>query len=205
MNRQKALLLVFLGLFACSLVYSFMRMPRQKSVDKLTYRPGMVATVTKKSGENVEDSSRLRLDLLEQRPVTKVSFKNNIFRALFPDVTNRIAIPLPLPPPPPPPPTVITAPALPLPTSPPVISEPTPLQREIARFTFLGFLKKDGKKTIFLASDKDIFLVKKGDKIAGKYDVTALTDDALTISSLQDGGEIIIPLIENKPLSAPKR
>jgi len=207
MNRQKALLIVFLGLFACSLVYSFIRMPRQKTVDKLTYLPGMVATVTKNTKESVEDSSRLRLDLLEQRPVTKVSYRNNIFRVLFPDDSARTSIPLPLPPPPPPP-KVVTAPEMPrqaVMVPPPAVVEPTPLQRDIARFTFLGFLKKDGKKTIFLASDRDIFLVKKGDKIAGKYDVTSLTDDALTISSLQDGGEIIIPLVENKPLSAPKR
>jgi len=207
MNRQKALLIVFLGLFAFSLVYSFIRMPRQKTVDKLTYLPGMVATVTKNTKESVEDSSRLRLDLLEQRPVTKVSYRNNIFRALFPDDSARTTIPLPLPPPPPPP-KVVTAPEMPrqaVMVPPPAVVEPTPLQRDIARFTFLGFLKKDGKKTIFLASDRDIFLVKKGDKIAGKYDVTSLTDDALTISSLQDGGEIIIPLVENKPLSAPKR
>ncbi|NJD91601.1 MAG: hypothetical protein FIA91_08820 [Geobacter sp.] len=75
----------------------------------------------------------------------------------------------------------------------------------MATFTFLGFLKKESRKTIFLSNGKEIFLVKKGDRIAGKYDVTSLTDEALTISSLQDGGEILIPLVENKPLSAPKK
>lgn len=207
MNRQKALLVIFLGLFACSLVYSYIRMPRQKTVDKLTYLPGMVTTVNNDLKKSVDDPTRLRLDLLDQRSVTKASYRRNIFRALFPEDSGRTAIPLPLPPPPPPP-KMITTPELPPQTisaPPPAVVEPTPLQREIARFTFLGFLKKDDKKTIFLASDRDIFLVKKGDKIAGKYDVTSLTDDALTISSLQDGGEIIIPLVENKPLSAPKR
>jgi hypothetical protein len=87
----------------------------------------------------------------------------------------------------------------------PVVAEPTPLQRDMAKFTFLGFMKKDNRKTIFLSNDKDIFVVKKGDKIAGKYEVTSLTEEALTISSMQDGGEVIIPLIENKPLNAPKR
>jgi hypothetical protein len=75
----------------------------------------------------------------------------------------------------------------------------------MARFTFLGFMKKDSKKTIFLSSDKDIFLVKQGDRIAGRYDITNITDESLTISSSDDGGEIIIPLVENRTLSAPKR
>jgi len=75
----------------------------------------------------------------------------------------------------------------------------------MAKFTFLGFLKKDNRKTIFLTNGKEIFLVKKGDKLSGRYDVTALTDEALTITSIQDGGEIVIPLVESRPLAAPRK
>ena len=75
----------------------------------------------------------------------------------------------------------------------------------MARFTFLGFLKKDNRKTIFLSSDKEIYLVKKGDKIAGKYDVTNISDEALTISVTATGNEIIIPLVENRALSTATR
>jgi len=74
----------------------------------------------------------------------------------------------------------------------------------MATFTFLGFLKKDNKKTIFLSNGKEIFVVKKGDKISGKYDVTSVTEEALTITSIQSGGEIVIPLVENRPLAAPR-
>ena len=88
---------------------------------------------------------------------------------------------------------------------PPAVAEPTPLQREMAKFTFLGFLKKENRKTIFLSNGKEIFLVKKGDKIAGKYDVTSLTDETLTISSIKDGGEILIPLVENRPLNVSRK
>jgi len=73
---------------------------------------------------------------------------------------------------------------------------------EMAKFTFLGFLKKDNKKTIFLHKDNEIILVKKGDKIANKYEVTNITDDALTINSISGGSQIIIPLVENMPLVA---
>ena len=71
----------------------------------------------------------------------------------------------------------------------------------MAQFTFLGFLKKDNKKTIFLSSNNEIFLVKKGDTIAGKYQVADITDEMITIRSSANGGEIIIPLVENRPLN----
>jgi hypothetical protein len=70
----------------------------------------------------------------------------------------------------------------------------------MAQFTFLGFLKKDNKKTIFLTSNSEIFLVGKGDTVAGRYIATNITDEALTIRSMDSSGEIIIPLVENSPL-----
>jgi hypothetical protein len=82
------------------------------------------------------------------------------------------------------------------------VAEPNLFQQEMAKITFLGFLKKGNQKTVFLSKDKDIFVVKKGDTIAGKYVVTSITDDALTINPTSGGGEVIIPLVENKPLNS---
>jgi len=202
MNRQKAILAGTLALFACSLVYSFLRMPKLERVEKLTYQPGMTAKPVKTAQARGSDEGRVRLDLLERRQAGLPTGGRNIFHSLFDSGTKKPAIPLPPPPPPPPPPHV--PPPVQVPTAPQVI-EPTPLQRDMAKFTFLGFLKKDNRKTIFLTNGKEIFLVKKGDKISGRYDVTALTDDALTITSNEDGGEIIIPLVENRPLAAPRK
>jgi hypothetical protein len=105
-----------------------------------------------------------------------------------------IPVPLPpLPPPPPPPPSSTPAPP------PPPIS---PVRAEMAKFTFLGFLKKEGRKTIFLSKGNEIILVKKGDKIDNRFEVTNLTDEALTITSTTESGQIVIPLVENSPLRA---
>jgi hypothetical protein len=82
----------------------------------------------------------------------------------------------------------------------PVVPQPETVA--LARFTFLGFLKKDAQRTIFLGKDNDIVLVKKGDKIAGRYEATSITDQALTLFVTDTGGEIVIPLIENRPLAA---
>lgn len=200
MNRQKLILAVLLVLFVCSLIYSFIRMPRQKRVEKLKYQQGMVAEPVRTRQAAADDAARVRLDLLDQAGGRAHSGGRNIFRSGPAVEVKKIKIPLP---PPPPPPQMVVPPVVVAP--PPAVVEPTPLQRDMATFTFLGFLKKESRKTIFLSNGKEIFLVKKGDRIAGKYDVTSLTDEALTISSLQGGGEILIPLVENKPLAAPKK
>jgi hypothetical protein len=204
MNRQRLILTVLLVLFAVSLIYSYVRMPRQKTVDKLKFQPGMTASRAESKPGKSNDTERVRLDLLDKAPAYASTGGKNIFQSLFPD--ENIKIPVPLPPPPPPP---VKKPAPPpiqqVQPQPPAVVEPSPIMRELANFTFLGFLKKDSLKKIFLTNGKEIFVVKKGDKIANKYDVTSLTDDAITITSLQDSGDIIIPLIENRPLSAPKK
>jgi hypothetical protein len=178
-------------------------MPRQKTVDKLTYPPGASKSVAKSAKVDNADPARVRLDLLDTVAGGTVGARRNIFNPIFADETRISKIPLP--PPPPPPKVVQLPPKTEIQSQAPVAAEPTPLQRDMAKFTFLGFLKKENRKTIFLSSDKEIFLVKKGDKIAGKYDVTSLTEDTLTISSIADGGEIIIPLQENKPLNVTKK
>lgn len=203
MNRQRLFLTIMLGLLACSLVYSYLRMPRQKTVDKLKYQPGMTAPAPRIAPAKVDDNVKLRLDLLESKKGRSFVGGKNIFYGVYVEPPRKL---IPLPPPPPSPTKKPPLPVTPVESKPlPAVVEPTPLQKEMATFTFLGFLKKENRKTIFLSNGKEIFLVKKGDKIAGKYDVTSLTEEVLTITSANDGGEILIPLIENKPLSAPRK
>ena len=141
MNRQKLVLSVLLALFAISLVYSFWRMPRQKSVSSVQQAPGAATGKTVTSGRQVFDDKKLRLDLLEQPSGQFSGFKRNIFQPLF----QQKSLDLPGPPP-------RTAKPLPLPVPSQVIPvpQPSPVQRDMAQFTFLGFLKKDNRKTIFL-------------------------------------------------------
>jgi hypothetical protein len=103
--------------------------------------------------------------------------------------------------PPPIPPVAVLPPKV----EPPPVAPPETLRSTLARFVFLGFLKKDNRKTIFLSKDKDIILVRKGDKFAGRYEAKSVTDQALTIVATDSGEEIIIPLLENQPLVAAGR
>ena len=210
MNRQKlALFLLLIGL-AGSLAYAFLRFPRQQEVATPKNRPGARATVIRKStaapAKDAADSGRLNIEALEQEIPGFSGFRRNIFSPLFRDESEQAALRLPPPPPPPlklpPPPPPVPMAAVPPPPPPP----PPPSQRqmdeaELGRITFLGFLKKNGEKTVFLAMNNEIILAKKGSKVGTKFQVTDLTDEAITIKSVNSEGQMVIPLVENRSLS----
>jgi len=203
MNRKKLILSVLLVVFALAAIISYVRMPRQQSVSQLKHAPSKANRTQKRSPDTVRDDRKLRLDLLECPQNRFAGFRRNIFRPIFRDETKLLPLspvlpkPIPLPPPVPVPP--VAPPPL------PVAPQPPQVVRDMARFTFLGFLKKDNRKTIFLARDKEILLVRQGDKIAGNYEATTITDEALSIRSLTDGSEMVIPLVENRPLAGQLR
>ena len=154
MNRQKTFLLILLLLFAAALIFSFYRAPRQKTVAKLKFAPGSVAETRKTGALAKTDAKKLNLELLDKTLPRASGFKRNIFWLSSYETKKKLT----LPPPPPPPP--LPSPPPPLPPSPVQIAK-----NEMAKFTFLGFLLKDSRKTIFLSKDQEIFVVKKGDKI----------------------------------------
>ncbi len=195
MNRQKTVLFILVLLLIAAGLYSYFRIPRQKTVDTLKYSPG-AATPAAKAEAARSDERKLHLELLDVKQPTFTGFKRNIF--WLPSHSTIKKLP---PPPPPPPYRPPTPPVQPAPSTPP--APISPVRAEMAKFTFLGFLKKDDKKTIFLAKENEILLVKKGDKIANNYQVTNITDEALTINPVSGEGQIVIPLVENMPLSAP--
>lgn len=208
MNRQRLILFVLVILFISAAIWSYNAIPRPKTVAVLKNAPGQQAkaAASKPDRQPVAgaDSRVLRLEQLEQGHPGFKGYIRNIFKPVFADeskITKQKAAAVKAPPPPPP-----------LPPSPPQGS-PTagvdpaaakPVTAPLARFTFLGFLKKDAQRTIFLARDKDIILVKKGDKIAGRYEASSITDQALTLLVTDTGDEIVIPLIENKSLGSSK-
>ena len=194
MNRRKLTLAILLVVFAVAVVSSFLRKPPQQTVAKLKYTSGMKADASRTTVK-AQDENKLRLDLLNKDQSRFSGFQRNIFRPIFTVEMKSPLYPLnqgkpvlPVPPPPPPLPPYV---------------EPAPAQKameDVARFTFLGFLQKENRKIIFLSRDNEITLVRKGDKIAGKYEVASITDEALTINLPATGEQIVVPLMENKAL-----
>jgi hypothetical protein len=199
MNRQRLILFILVTIFAIAAVWSFTAIPRPKTVDRLTYPPGVQTKpsppVAQKSVREAYDGRMLNIILLEKEQPEYKGYHRNIFKPIFVDEQKLLKQ---------------KAAAIKPPQLPPVQSQkaapvapvaPQPESAPLARFTFLGFLKKDAQRTIFLSKDKDIILVKKGDKVAGRYEATTITDQALTLLVTDTGGEIVIPLIENRPLA----
>jgi hypothetical protein len=221
MNRQKLILFILLIALALAVVWSFLSMPRQKTVSTLKYAPGKTQTAAKTAAAppatNASSSTSaakpaaataatgdervVRLDLLEREQSGFKGYRRNIFKPIFMDEIKQMKQRAVAIKPPPIPPVAVQMPKIEPPPAPPV-AQPETLQSTLARFVFLGYLKKDNRKTIFLSKDKDIILVRKGDKFAGRYEAKSVTDQALTIVATDSGEEIVIPLLENQPLVA---
>jgi len=196
MNRQRLLLFCLLILMVLSVIWSYFRMPRQKTVSTLKYAPGQQSTRAERSSAGTSPTSdrrqgaaALRLDLLDQEAPEFKGYHRNIFKPIFVDETKRaqmmnVATKKRRP---------VLPPPHPVSVQPMVTEAPRP---ELAKFTFLGFLQKDKRKIIFLSRDKEIILVKKGDIFAGRYEASFITDQALTIRVTDTGEEIVIPLME---------
>jgi hypothetical protein len=214
MNRKKLALFILLIVLALAVVWSFLSIPRQKKVATLKYAPGQTQAALRATTAPAANAAKppatpaaagdervLRLDLIDREQPGFKGYRRNIFKPIFTDEIammkqKAVAIkPPPLPPVPVPPPKI----------EPPPVAPPETHQSTLARFVFLGYLKKDNRKTIFLSKDKDIILVRKGDKFAGRYEAKSVTDQALTIVASDSGEEIIIPLLENQPLVAAGR
>jgi hypothetical protein len=220
MNRQKLALLIVLVVLVLAVTWSFISAPRQKTVNSLKEGPGQTQQIKKtasissstpvKTTAKVDakpavasDERALRLDLLERELSGFKGYRRNLFKPIFADeikLMKQKAVaskPVALPP------IAVVAqkPVTPPPVVQPVV-EPETHQSTLAHFIFLGFVKKDNRKTIFLSKDKEIILVRKGEIFAKRYEPTVITDQALTIRVTDTGEEIVIPLNENKPLAA---
>lgn len=202
MNRQKALLFCLLVLLVLTMIWSYARMPRQKKVSALKYAPGAKAVTivhretgsTARVGERGE-SGPLRLDLLGRETPDFKGYRRDIFKPVFVDEIRMAKLQLT---------TGKSRRASPpfkpvVPVNPAAVEKP---RMELAKFTFLGFLQKDRHKIVFLSKDKEIILVRKGDIIAGRYEASSITDQALTIKVTDTGEQIVIPLVEYSSLRA---
>ena len=213
MNRQKLALFILLIVLVLAVVWSFMSVPRQKTVTTLKYAPGQtqasvkaaVATPATNAAKQTSasaatgDERTLRLDLLEREQSGFKGYRRNIFKPIFSDEIKLMKLKAVAIKPPPITPVAVLPPKVepPLP-----VAQPETPRKELAHFIFLGFVKKDKRQTIFLSKDNEIILVRKGDKFAGRYEAKSVTEQALTIVATDSGEEIIIPLIENQPLIA---
>jgi len=185
MNRKKLLLCALLLVLLLALFYAFWASPRQERIARSgSSSPRTTASPATSKG----DDRVVRLDLLEQSGGEFKGIQRDLFGTLYPPpkVVKR-----------PPPPVVVPPP-------PPVVRPPTPVEivrRELARFTFMGYLRKQERWTIFLSAGSEIFLVQEGDRFGqnNQFHAVEITPQQLVIEQASQG-RIVIPLVEKQPL-----
>ncbi|MDD2852082.1 MAG: type II secretion system protein PulP [Desulfuromonadaceae bacterium] len=189
MNRQRLILFILVILFVAAGIWSYSAIPRPKTISSPTHdavRKSKPVAAVKKT-ENTVDDTKLHIDRLNTAPSGFKGYKRNIFKPFLVDEVKIAKQKAVATKPPPQLPQVPTVPVIVPPPKPP-----------LARFTFLGFLHTKSAKTVFLAKESEILLVKKGDMIAGRYQATSITDQSLTLSVTDTGETIVIPLSENR-------
>ncbi|HJV34093.1 type II secretion system protein PulP [Geomonas sp.] len=221
MNRQKAALAVLVILLICSVIYAVIRSPRQReatpqelqraraaasrprTVPPAARRPGTAAPAAPTPGTAAPAASQqggVELALLDREPPRYVAPSRDIFSPIF---REEVKLPPFKPLPPLPPPRPLGQANVPPPPPAPAPPPPTPEQlaeAEMRNLAFLGYLKKNGNKTVFLSYKDQILLAKKGATLANKFVVKDITDEAITLKPVIGGNELVIPLADNRPL-----
>lgn len=182
MNRSRLMLALLLPLLIAAVISAWLRMPRQKRVDRLTFR--QLSTVSGQPAAGPQErGGEGRDDLQGGMPVAGVH--RNIFRPLVKEQAaaagqGRAAAPhrsTVAAPPPPPPPT------------------PQELARQhLDAFTVLGSYAGKGARIVFLAKAGEIITVRVGDMPIPGYRVIAIDEERMTLRS-QDGSHQLVTML----------
>ena len=182
MNRPKALLVVLLCLLVMAAVSAWFRMPRQKTVDRLTYQQGKAAPQTREN--QTAKAVELREDILQQQPAAVVVTKN-IFKSPVAQQKVNLAG------------KNGTLAAGPRPQPAPVVVPPTPQElarRQLAGFIPLGTYTKKDARMAFLSRGDEIVTVRVGDSLIPGYTVVSILDEQLILRSADGKDEIAFAL-----------
>lgn len=186
-DRKKTILLVLLCIFVLSVTYRLLNPFEQKRVKNLTFTGGTApATGGKKLSGPLDLPSgdlSIRLDLLSDRRIHSGKVEKNIFFARKAEPAKEEPVDLKEAPPPKMEQS-ITA----------LEKKRLQVQQELSLFKTFGFLELDNEKTLFLERGKDIFIIRKGDRINGKYQVKEISEDMLTLRAEEINEDIHIDI-----------
>lgn len=199
MKKQKIILVVLLVSLGGALLNAVVNSPQQ---DRVLSQENRISQPKMSGKQDTVESGigeyEVRMDLLTRGEEKFPGFRRNLFGPVF-------AVKPPAPPPPPLPP--LEKPEFkqlaPPPAPPPPPALPSDLtRRELANFTFLGFLEQGDQKTVFLSAADEIFLVKEGDRFGKKKEffVHRLTPKELVIHRKDEPRPIHIALVEQETL-----
>jgi hypothetical protein len=174
-GRKKTVLAVCACLFAASLTYRILNPYEQKTVTQLTFTGKPVRSpVAKRAGARstaAKAKEGVLIDLFLSPPPHSGKVQKNVFflqKSREPE--NRVAAAPPIQKP-------VASPAAPA----SVMDKRLKVQEELSRFKSFGFMQQGNQRILFLERGKDIFVIRVGDRIDGKYLVKSITEKALII------------------------
>jgi hypothetical protein len=200
---SKRLLGFLLPAFIASLIYGYLQMPQQERVatgdeprpQAKKKQPGQKSVATGR-----EAYPRLRSDLLERKSQPYSGVRRDLFSAAFVSGQGEEIEILPEEPPEVIPPPVVVAPP---PPPPPPPSPQAIARQEISLYKFVGFFKKGEKRTIFLSSNDEVFLVRQGDYLGRDRKFYVVNISATNMVLRKAGaGDFSINLTDQERLSA---
>ncbi|MBN1848459.1 MAG: hypothetical protein JW932_07730 [Deltaproteobacteria bacterium] len=187
-GQKKIILIILLCIFAFSLAYRLTHPFKQERVESLTYQ-GNARSVTGKERppKDVEaplTGGYVRMDLLNNHLKYSREVQRNIFFSIpqsnvSPNgVEQRGALQ-----------PVKTEQTIPL-----EVARRLQVQQELNDFKSFGYLESDEGITLFLERGKQILVVRKGDRIDGKYVIKDITQDELTITAMTINEDVHIDI-----------
>lgn len=184
MSRQLRQLLILALILVGALASAYYWYPRQETVsgdiESLRLQPGEGSPNQKQVG-----LAGLKLDFGPKKPERFKAPKRDIFGPLY--VVRKVKKKPVVKPKPKVKPKPIEIPKI-------VITPKVVNIKPLATFTLLGYLDKDGDRTVFLGHGEEIFLLKVGDTFAREYHVAEITSDLVLIKRETDDREIRIAL-----------
>lgn len=177
-ERNKGIVLGVLLIFWAVVIFFRIYYGEEQKRVPLKYTKGKATVSRIEATRGVSSGPAINFTLLERKGSIPLLEKRNIFAPI--ELPPKPAPPKPTPTPPPSPePIVVSPPPPPGPSPEELAAEQS--RREIARFKYLGFLLKRGDKVLFIARDKELFIIREGETLAGNYYLKEASRDYIII------------------------
>lgn len=185
-DKKKIILGILIFIFAVSLVYRATHPYRQRKVDTLTYTGAKSEARDKKGGIKDTDGSTVEeplvmLDMFFDPPGHAREQTRNIFSR---EGETDEALGLP---------NQYEVDQKIVDDAPPV-DEENSVEDDLSGFRTFGYMEGGGERILFLEKGEQITLIRKGDRIEGKYIVEDITKDELSLKVISSNEKIHIDL-----------
>ena len=185
-NRKRVVLAVLICLFAVSLIYRITHPYKQPKVDSLTYSSGNLKgrnskALKKESSVSYAEESLIKMDMfLNPPPHSRVQIKD-IFSEQ--DVTDNMG--------------VLSDGSQSEQISgigENVTNQEKKIEDDLSNLRAFGYMEGEGEKILFIERGKQILLIRKGDRIEGKYLVKDITKTQLILTVVDNDENVYIDL-----------